>query len=112
MSSKNLSLQAKLLLFVMPIVFAGLMSLSISSYWYIKNIVKEESYNTMLTTVERSAESINRWLELIMLEPEAIASTPAAKSISEGFDAIDAQNLTRYKLLRKKYQYISRHLCS
>lgn len=106
MSFKNLSLQAKLLLFVMPIVFTGLMSLSISSYWYIKTIVKEESYNSMLTTVQRSAESINRWLELIMLEPEAIASTPAAKSISNGFAAIDAQNLTRYKLLRKKYEDI------
>ncbi len=57
----------------------------------------------MLASVGKSAESINRWLATIMIEPETIASTPAAKRINEDFNAFDLQNINRHKILHAKH---------
>jgi len=58
---------------------------------------------TMLETTGKTAENINEWLNNLILEPEIIASTPAAKAINSDFSFIDAQNLNRYKVLHAKY---------
>ena len=57
----------------------------------------------MLISVGKSAESINRWLSIIMLEPEGIASTPTSKGINEDFAKVDRQNLYRHKRLHAKH---------
>ena len=87
----------------MPIVVTGLLSLSFGAYWYIKNVIEEELSNSMLVSVGKSAESINRWLVTIMIEPETIAATPAAKGINQDFTLLDAQNINRHKILHEKH---------
>lgn len=57
----------------------------------------------MLASVGKSAESINRWLATIMIEPETIAATPAAKNINDDFSQIDDQNINRHKILHEKH---------
>ena len=99
----NLSLKGKILLWIMPITILGLLSLNFVAYKYINIVIERELSNSMLISVGKSAESINRWLETIMLEPETIASTPAAKLINEDFNKLDLQNINRHKNLHKKH---------
>jgi PAS domain S-box-containing protein len=103
MFTKVLSLRAKLLLCLMPIVLAGLVSVSSGAYLYFKNVIEEELSKSMLNSVAKSAESIDRWIATIMLEPATVASTPAAKAINEDFEQLDIQNQFRHILLHDKY---------
>lgn len=98
-----LSLRAKLLLWLMPIILMGLVAVSSGAYFYFKNVIEEELTKSMLASVEKSAESINRWLATIVLEPETMASTPAAKMVNENFELLDSQNLHRHKMLHAKH---------
>ena len=102
----NFSLRGKILLWIMPIAILGLLSLSFVAYWYINNVIEKELSDSMLMSVGKSAESIDRWLETIMLEPETIAATPAAKKINEDFAAFDLQNINRYRILHEKHSDI------
>ena len=103
---KPLSLRTKLLLWVMPIVVTGLISLSFGAFWYITNVIEDELSKSMLASVGKSAESINRWLATIMIEPETIAATPAAKGINQDFSLLDGQNINRHQILHEKYPEI------
>jgi len=103
---KPLSLRAELLLWVMPIVVSGLLSLSFGAYWYISNVIEDELSKSMLASVGKSAESINRWLATIMIEPETIAATLVAKRINKDFSSLDIQNINRHKVLHDKYPEI------
>ena len=99
----NLSYRAKLLLFIMPVVILGLLSVGIFAYVGINNLIEDELSKSMLATTGETANSINTWLQDHMLEPEAIASTPMAKTINTNFASADTMNMSRYKFLREKY---------
>ena len=90
----------------MPIVVVGLLSLNLAAYWYIKNVIEDEFSKNMLASVGKSAESINRWLATVMIEPETIAATPAAKGINRDFSLLDRQNTNRHKILHEKHPEI------
>jgi PAS domain S-box-containing protein len=100
---KASSFRTKLLIWVIPILVAGLLALSFSTYWYIRSIIKNELNASMLTSTGKSAETIENWLNTLLLEPETIAATPAAMRINEDFEALDRQNINRYHLLHEKY---------
>ncbi|MBP2626490.1 MAG: signal transduction histidine kinase, nitrogen specific, NtrB [Firmicutes bacterium] len=100
---ENLSYRSKLLWWLMPTLVVGILTLSTGAYWYINNIIEEELTMSMLAATGKTAEGINTWFKTLMLEPETIASTPAAKAINNDFTLIDAQNINRYKFLREKY---------
>jgi|GEM_PF-1249024 len=100
---RKLSYRNKLLLWVMPSLILGFLTLSLGAYWYISNLIKQELTTSMLATTGKTAESINAWLKTLLIEPETIASTQAAKAINRDFSLIDAQNINRYKILNKKY---------
>ncbi len=100
---KNFSFRSRLLLWIMPILVCGLSALSIGTYVYLRNIIEREFTRNMLTTTAKSADGINTWLKTLLLEPETIASTPAAKQINQDFKLIDNQNINRHKLLHKNY---------
>lgn len=87
----------------MPITVLGLLSFSFVAYKYINVVIEKELSNSMLMSVGKSAESINRWLVTLMIEPEIMASTPAAKRINQDFSALDRQNINRHKVLYEKY---------
>ena len=87
----------------MPLIILGMTTVSLGSYWYINDIIKDELSRSMLALVEKSAESINRWLKTIMIEPEIVATTPAAKNINQDFASLDQQNINRHIFLRNKY---------
>lgn len=106
MFKQILSLRAKLLFWLMPIILVGLVSVSSGAYFYFKNVIEEELTKSILASVEKSAEFINRWLATIVLEPETMASTPAAKNINENFDLLDSQNLYRHKKLHANHSDI------
>ncbi|MDQ5987611.1 MAG: Sensor histidine kinase RcsC [Syntrophus sp. SKADARSKE-3] len=100
---RNLSYRNKLLLWIMPLLILGLLILSTGAYWYISNLIEEELTKSMLATTGMTAENINTWFKTLMLEPETIASTPAAKAINKDFSLIDKQNIYRHKFLHDKY---------
>ena len=100
---KHLSYRTKLLLWILPILVAGLVTLSLSSYWYLHSVIDRELTTSTLASTGKSAETIEHWLGMILLEPETIAATPAALAINDNFALIDNQNIYRYKLLHKKY---------
>ena len=100
---RNLSYKNKLLLWLMPIFVVGLLTLSAGAYWFINNLIEEELTMSMLATTGKTAENINTWCKTLMLEPETIASTPAAKAINENFNIIDNQNINRHEFLHEKY---------
>ena len=64
----------------------------------------------MLATTGKTAEGLNTWLKTLIIEPETIASTPAAKAINTDFSLIDAQNISRHKILKKNYPDISQDI--
>jgi PAS domain S-box-containing protein len=101
--AENFSLKGRLLLWIMPIIILGLLSLSFAAYTSINIVIETELSNSMLMSVGKSAESINRWLATIMIEPETIASTPAAKQINQNFQSFDLQNINRHKILHKNH---------
>jgi len=100
---RNLSYRNKLLLWIMPSLILGLLTLSTGAYWYLNNLIEEELTKSMLATTSMTAENINTWFKTLMLEPETIASTPAAKAINTDFSFIDKQNIHRHKFLHDKY---------
>lgn len=78
----NASLKGKLLIWITPIIIMGLSSLSFVAYSSIRDVTETELSTSMLASVGKIVESIKRWLATIMIEPETIASTPAAKQIN------------------------------
>jgi methyl-accepting chemotaxis protein len=99
----NLSYRMKLLLFIMPAVIIGLLSVGIFAYSGINGLIEDELSKSMLATTGETANTIETWLKAQMLEPEAIASTPAAKTINDSFAGIDAVDINRQKFLHDKY---------
>lgn len=99
----NLSYRAKLLLFIMPAVIVGLLAVGAFAYLGINNVIQDELSKSMLATTGETANTIDTWLKAQMLEPEAIASTPVAKSINSDFASLDNTNISRHKFLREKY---------
>ena len=97
------SYRNKLLLWVMPVLLLGLIALAAGAYWYNHKVVEEELTQSMLATAEKAAEGLDLWSRMLVVEPETIAATPAAKAINESFTQIDAQNLNRKKFLQSNY---------
>lgn len=87
----------------MPNAVLGMLVMSIVAFGYINTVIEDELSGSMHEVIDRSAEMINRWLVTMMLEPEIIASTPAAKKINESFESFDQQNINRHEVLHKKY---------
>lgn len=100
---RNLSYKNKLLLWVMPILLLGLLTLGAGAYWSMNNLIEDELTRSMLETTGKTAENINTWFKTLILEPETIASTPAAKAINSDFNIIDTQNINRHQFLHEKY---------
>ncbi|WP_378956236.1 EAL domain-containing protein [Pelosinus sp. sgz500959] len=107
---KNYSYRNKLLLWVMPILVVGLLTLGFGAHWYIEQVIRQELTTSMLATTDKAAEGIDTWCRTLVMEPETIASTPAAKTINSGFDQIDQLNLSRNKALHQKYPDIFRDI--
>ena len=103
---ENLSYRSRLLLWIMPVIILGIISLGSGSYWYLNNLVEKELTASMQATTAKAAENINTWFKTLLLEPETIASTPAAKAINRSFRLIDIQNINRHKMLHEKYSDI------
>jgi len=99
----NMSFRTKLLLFILPVVIVGLLSVSVFSYIEINSVIENELSKNMLKTTGETANEINTWLKGLALESETIAATPAAKSINTNFADLDNLNVTRYKFLHEKY---------
>ena len=99
----TLSFRNRLLLWVMPTLVLGLLSLSFMTYRHIHRVIESELTRSMLAATGKSAESIEYWLRTLLLEPETIAATPAALRINRDFRMIDQQNVLRYRLLREKH---------
>lgn len=87
----------------MPTLVFGFVMVGAGAYWFINNLIEEELTKSMLASTGKSAENIDRWLKTLILEPETIAATPAAKAINHDFRLIDAQNIHRHKMLHAKY---------
>ena len=100
---RNMSYRAKLLLFIMPAVIIGLITVGVSAYIGINSLIEEELSKSMLVSTGETAGNINTWLQTHMLEPETIASTPAAKAINADFKITDDQNVGRFKYLHAKH---------
>lgn len=100
---RNMSYRAKLLLFIMPAVIIGLVAVGISAYIGINSLIEDELSKSMLASTGETAGNINTWLQTHMLEPETIASTPAAKTINTDFKIADNQNIGRFKYLHEKH---------
>lgn len=99
----RISYRDKLLLWVMPVLLLGLVALAAGAYWYSHKVVEEKLTQSMLATAEKAAAGLELWCRTLVVEPETIAATPAAKAINESFDRIDAQNLNRKKFLQAHY---------
>jgi PAS domain S-box-containing protein len=97
------SFRHRLLLWIMPILVCGLSLLSIGTYLYVSRLIEQEFTSNMLAMTGKSAEGMDTWLRTLILEPETIAATPAAKAINSDFGLIDALNVNRHKLLHDKY---------
>ena len=99
----RISYRNKLLLWVMPVLLLGLVGLASGAYWYNHKVVEEKLTQSMLATAEKAAAGLELWCRTLVVEPETIAATPAAKAINESFARIDAQNLNRKKFLQAHY---------
>ena len=99
----RISYRDKLLLWVMPVLLLGLVALAAGAYWYSYKVVEEKLTQSMLATAEKAAAGLELWCRTLVVEPETIAATPAAKAINESFAQIDAQNLNRKKFLQAHY---------
>ena len=99
----RISYRDKLLLWVMPVLLLGLVALAVGAYWYSHKVVEEKLTQSMLATAEKAAAGLELWCRTLVVEPETIAATPAAKAINESFAQIDAQNLNRKKFLQAHY---------
>ena len=94
---------AKLITWILPVSVCGLLTLSLSSYFYIRKQTETLIIDAMTRSTQKSAEIVNQWLTTLLLEPEAIAETPEAKGINRSFEAIDQLNIDRYKALHGRY---------
>ena len=100
---RTLSFRNRLLLWVMPTLVLGMLSLTVLTYRHIHGVIESELTRSMLAATGKSAESIETWLRTLLLEPETIAATPAAMGINRDFGLIDRQNVFRYRFLHEKH---------
>jgi PAS domain S-box-containing protein len=100
---EKFSFRSRLLLWIMPTLILGLLILSVGTYLYVKNLIEKEFTDHMLTATGKTADGMNTWLKTLILEPETIASTSAAKAINTDFSLIDSQNINRHKILHRNY---------
>ena len=87
----------------MPVLLLGLVALAAGAYWYSYKVVEEKLTQSMLATAEKAAAGLELCCRNLVVEPETISATPAAKAINESFDRIDAQNLNLKKFLQAHY---------
>lgn len=107
---KSYPYRTKLLLWVMPVLVIGLVTLGFGAHWYIEQVIKQELTDSMLATTAKAAEGIDIWCRTLVLEPETIASTPTAKTINTNFSQIDELNISRNSSLHKKYPDLFRDI--
>jgi len=100
---ESFSLKIKIMFWVLPIIVLGMLLMSFVAFRYINAVIEDELSGSMFRSLEKSAENINGWFKTMMLEPETISSTPAAKRINENFRSFDLQNINRYEFLHNKY---------
>ncbi len=98
-----MSYRTKLMGCIMPVLILALLAVGAFAYLGINSLIEDELSKSMLATTGETATIIDTWLKSHMLEPEAIASTPAAKVINTDFAGTDALNISRHKFLRAKY---------
>ncbi len=98
-----ISLKFKLLIWVLPILLAGMSLMGFVAFSYMITVIENELTSSKLQVMAGTAESIDRWFRTLMLEPETIASTPAAKNINVSFEDFDIQNINRHMILHEKY---------
>lgn len=104
------SYRNKLLLWIMPVLVIGLLTLGFGAHWYIEQVIRQELTGSMLATTAKAAEGIDTWCRTLILEPETIASTPAAKTINAGFAQVDQLNISRNEFLHQKYPDLFRDI--
>jgi len=107
---RSYSYRNKLLLWVIPVLLIGLLTLGYGAHWYIEQVIRQELTTSMLATTAKAAEGIDTWCKTLILEPETIASTPTAKTINAGFSQIDQLNISRNKSLHQKYPDVFRDI--
>lgn len=100
------SYRNKLLTWIMPALILSLLTLGSGACWYIGGLIQDELTRSLLDNTDKSAETINVWLTTLLLEPETIAATHAAKNINGNFSGVDNQNISRYMFLHGRYPHL------
>jgi methyl-accepting chemotaxis protein len=99
----SLSLRAKMLLFIIPVVAIGLVSVSIVAYSNIEKVINNELSDYMLRVTSSAAQRIDEWAEGQLMEVEQAANNPSAKLLNTSPAAITDITAARFNYFTKRY---------
>lgn len=95
------TVKTEILMFVLPIVAAGLIILSGVVFKYMGQSFEDQLVTSSLSTASEVSEGVSAWLDARMLETQTAASHPAARNLDA--DLMNQNNLNRLKLMNKVY---------
>ncbi|KEI01925.1 methyl-accepting chemotaxis protein [Clostridium botulinum] len=120
----KISFKSKLLGIILPLVLAGLLSLTILAYVNFNNIIEGELTDSMSVRNVEVTDHINTWLTSRLAEVQQAVNSPMMKRIleknptldfsvnNESIALIDELNLSRWNFIKNAYpdQYAALHI--
>ncbi|MDF2505843.1 MAG: tlpB2, partial [Clostridium sp.] len=120
----KMSFKSKFIVIILPLVIAGLLTLTAVAYIQSKNVIETELTNSMLLRTKESTNNINTWLTGRLAEVQETVQNPMIKRVlntnpnldlksnNESIKLIDELNLSRWNFISKVYpnQYAALHI--
>jgi methyl-accepting chemotaxis protein len=99
----NLSFRFKMIFLILPIVIIGLVSLSFIIYLQVSSTLEKQTYESMQSKTEETADSINLWLKAKLVEIEIYASNPLARNMNADLSSLEEMNVNRFQQVLKLF---------
>ena len=95
------TVKGKILILVLPIVFIGLVILSITIFNYMNSAFEGQILESSLNNTKEVGEGVSEWLDKRMMETQETASIPSSRNLNA--EEMNRNNVYRLQLMKKRY---------
>ena len=95
------TVKGKILILVLPIVFIGLVVLSITIFNYMNSAFEAQILDSSLNNTKEVGEGVSEWLDKRMMETQETAAIPSTRDMKA--DEMNRNNVYRLQMMNKRY---------
>jgi len=95
------TVKGKILILVLPIVFIGLVVLSVTIFNYMNSAFEGQILDSSLNNTKEVGEGVSEWLDKRMMETQETASIPSTRDMKA--DEMNRNNVYRLQMMNKRY---------